>query len=292
MLEIITLILTINVGRLPFVYGLCSIIKNIHVVLHVSFQCENVICLQPRKLSEKAVATHSSTLAWKIPQTEEPGGLQSMGSYRVGHDWSDLAAAAAKSLTCAPSLQFFGITLWAALLQDFQTEGRVGVSSAPGSSNASGELLPSFLSPGFNPTGGSSQYPSLSLSVSWAPPSPGVVLSASLWDGKPPYVTVYLIPCSTVHVHKCQTLVLQHWLLENTQTSLLSKNLTPHTKTLQMEITAVVFDVHFESLSWKLGTQSHLYSSARYCKAPCVTGIELCPKRGLVFALGSWGAYL
>ena len=85
-LEIITLILTINVGRLPFVYGLCSIIKNIHVVLHVSFQCENVICLQPRKLSEKAVATHSSTLAWKIPQTEEPGGLQSMGSYRVGHD--------------------------------------------------------------------------------------------------------------------------------------------------------------------------------------------------------------
>ena len=123
-------------------------------------------------------------------------------------------------------------------------------------------------------------------------PSPGVVLIASLWDGKPPYVTVYLIPCSTVHLHKCQTLILQHWLLENTQTSLLSKNLTPHTKTLQMEITAVVFDVHLESLSWKPGTKSHLYSSARYCKAPCVTGIELCPKRGLVFALGSWGAYL
>ncbi|XP_061252520.1 large ribosomal subunit protein eL21-like, partial [Bos javanicus] len=34
----------------------------------------------------KAVATHSSTLAWKIPWTEEPGGLQSMGSLRVGHD--------------------------------------------------------------------------------------------------------------------------------------------------------------------------------------------------------------
>ena len=41
------------------------------------------------------MATHSSTLAWKIPQTEEPGGLPSMGSHRVGHDWSDLAAAAA-----------------------------------------------------------------------------------------------------------------------------------------------------------------------------------------------------
>ena len=35
---------------------------------------------------EKAVAPHSSTLAWKIPWTEEPGGLQSMGSRRVGHD--------------------------------------------------------------------------------------------------------------------------------------------------------------------------------------------------------------
>ena len=37
-------------------------------------------------LSEKAMAPHSSTLAWKIPWTEEPGGLQSMGSLRVGHD--------------------------------------------------------------------------------------------------------------------------------------------------------------------------------------------------------------
>ena len=35
---------------------------------------------------EKEMATHSSTLAWKIPWTEEPGGLQSMGSKRVGHD--------------------------------------------------------------------------------------------------------------------------------------------------------------------------------------------------------------
>ena len=38
---------------------------------------------------EKAMAPHSSTLAWKIPWTEEPGGLLSMGSHRVGHDWSD-----------------------------------------------------------------------------------------------------------------------------------------------------------------------------------------------------------
>ena len=41
------------------------------------------------------MATHSSTLAWKIPWMEEAGGLLSMGSHRVGHDWCDLAAAAA-----------------------------------------------------------------------------------------------------------------------------------------------------------------------------------------------------
>ena len=35
---------------------------------------------------EKEMATHSSILAWEIPWTEEPGGLQSMGSQRVGHD--------------------------------------------------------------------------------------------------------------------------------------------------------------------------------------------------------------
>ena len=44
---------------------------------------------------EKEMAPHSSTLAWKIPWTEEPGRLQSMGSLRVGQDWSNLAAAAA-----------------------------------------------------------------------------------------------------------------------------------------------------------------------------------------------------
>ena len=38
-------------------------------------------------LLEKEMATHSSILAWKIPWTEEPGSLQSMGSQKVGHDW-------------------------------------------------------------------------------------------------------------------------------------------------------------------------------------------------------------
>ena len=44
---------------------------------------------------EKEMATHSGVLAWRIPGTEEPGGLLSVGSHRVGHDCSDLAAAAA-----------------------------------------------------------------------------------------------------------------------------------------------------------------------------------------------------
>ena len=46
------------------------------------------------------MATHSSVLAWRIPGTVEPGGLLSMGSHRVGHDWSYLAAAAAALRTC------------------------------------------------------------------------------------------------------------------------------------------------------------------------------------------------
>ena len=46
---------------------------------------------------EKEMATHCSVLAWRIPGTAEPDGLPSMGSHRVGHDWSDLAAAAAAS---------------------------------------------------------------------------------------------------------------------------------------------------------------------------------------------------
>ena len=51
---------------------------------------------------EMEMATHSSILAWRIPGTEEPGGLPSMGLHRARHDWSDLAAAAASALR--PSL--------------------------------------------------------------------------------------------------------------------------------------------------------------------------------------------
>ena len=46
------------------------------------------------------MATHSSVLAWRIPETGEPGGLPSMGSHGVGHDWSDLAATAVFHYIC------------------------------------------------------------------------------------------------------------------------------------------------------------------------------------------------
>ena len=51
------------------------------------------------------MATHSRILAWRIPGTGEPGGLPSMGSHRVGHDCSNLAAAAA-GLMYSSLLQF------------------------------------------------------------------------------------------------------------------------------------------------------------------------------------------
>ena len=65
----------------------------------LSQDISNLMCFQPVK---KEMATHSSVLAWRIPGTGEPGGLLSMGSHRVGHDRSDLAAAVAA--TCSSSV--------------------------------------------------------------------------------------------------------------------------------------------------------------------------------------------
>ena len=63
--------------------------------------------------SHMLVASHSSTFAWKIPWTEERGGLQSMGSHRVGHDWSDLVVVVEHSL----ALPFFGTGMKTDLFQ-------------------------------------------------------------------------------------------------------------------------------------------------------------------------------
>ena len=60
----------------------------------IGFSCVQLTGFSDGLERQKAVAPHSSTLAWKIPWTEEPGGLPSMGSHRVGHNWSDLTASA------------------------------------------------------------------------------------------------------------------------------------------------------------------------------------------------------
>ena len=57
------------------------------------------------------MATDSSVLAWRIPGTGEPGGLPSMGSHRVGHDWSDLAAAAKRGTLVCPKAALSWFTL-------------------------------------------------------------------------------------------------------------------------------------------------------------------------------------
>ena len=69
---------------------------------------------------EREMATHSSVLAWRIPGTGEPGELASMGSHRVGHDWSNLAAAAAASIGCYVSIyytmhRYYDNTMWSIL---------------------------------------------------------------------------------------------------------------------------------------------------------------------------------
>ena len=56
-------------------------VKNLHAMQETQFRS-----LGGEDPQEKGMATHSSVLAWKIPWTEEPGGLQSMGSQSVGHD--------------------------------------------------------------------------------------------------------------------------------------------------------------------------------------------------------------
>ena len=67
----------------------------IHGVTKTRTQLSDWTQLNWTKWLEKEMATHSSVLAWRIPWTEKPGRLQSMGSHRVRHDWNNLAAAAA-----------------------------------------------------------------------------------------------------------------------------------------------------------------------------------------------------
>ena len=82
-------------------------------------------CLENPRDGEKEMATHSRVLAWRIPGTGEPGGLPSMGSHRVGHNWSGAAAAAADLVSSLVFFlrDFFGLCTWESffLLQECMT---------------------------------------------------------------------------------------------------------------------------------------------------------------------------
>ena len=71
----------------------------VHGVAKSRTRLSNITFTFPFHALEKEMATNSSVLTWRIPGTGEPGGLPSMGSHRVRHDWSDLAAAVAGFIT-------------------------------------------------------------------------------------------------------------------------------------------------------------------------------------------------
>ena len=64
-------------------HKISDLFSSLHFLAHFRYSITNVFCFHS---SEKAMAPHSSTLAWKIPWTEEPGRLQSMGSQTARHD--------------------------------------------------------------------------------------------------------------------------------------------------------------------------------------------------------------
>ena len=110
-------------------------------------------CSTPGLPAEKALATHSSTLAWRIPWMEEPGGLQSMGSQRVGHDW-------------ATSLSLFTFTHW-------RRKGQPTPVFLPGESQGQGSLVGCRLwgcteSDRTEATKQQQQQASLSITNSWS----------------------------------------------------------------------------------------------------------------------------
>ena len=73
---------------------------------------------------EKEMATHSSVLAWRIPGMGEPGRRPSMGSHRVGHDWSDLAVAAAPGRAISGRESLFYLPCWE-VMKSLATDVRI-----------------------------------------------------------------------------------------------------------------------------------------------------------------------
>ena len=77
---------------------------------------------------KEGMATHSCILPWEIPWTEEPGGLPSMGSHRVGHDWSDLAAA---RISCWSDYFIHSFYVYIDVFRTFETQVVLVVKNPP-----------------------------------------------------------------------------------------------------------------------------------------------------------------
>ena len=95
-------------------HGWRSLVAAVHVVAKSRTWLSDFTFTFHFHALEKEMATHSSVLAWRTPGMGEPGGLPSMGLHRVGHDWSDLAAAAAIIL----SLVWWSSWIWSLLVRD------------------------------------------------------------------------------------------------------------------------------------------------------------------------------
>ena len=107
-ISLTTKILIIAIKKKMIIINLYWVVTTGQVLCKIYAQIilDNKICLQVRywlifplsrwgnKGLEKEMATHSSIHAWRIPRMGESGGLPSMGSHRVGHDWSSLAVTA------------------------------------------------------------------------------------------------------------------------------------------------------------------------------------------------------
>ena len=91
--QLVIVCTTANSQSIPFLPLLATISLDDHffrassIYSSAKYYWAPTVCWALCKVLEKAVAPHSSTLAWKIPWMQEPGRLQSMGSPRVGHDW-------------------------------------------------------------------------------------------------------------------------------------------------------------------------------------------------------------
>ena len=156
---------------------------------------------------EKEMTTHSSVLAWKIPGTGESGGLPSMGSHRVGHDWSDLTAAAAVVISddehlfiCLLAICRNVILSFLRNLHAILPSGCIGLHSHQQCRSVSFWEM-KFYSSCFHIEWGSANY-GLQAKSSWAP----IFLPSFIGTQPRPFICMfYGYFCATAQLSSCDT---------------------------------------------------------------------------------------